>query len=264
MDIELQPIERNGNDEAAYPSNDRVTAGNGGGVAYRTPDATERDGLLSVRTTGCNRDTVPSGHAAEAQRNRGNTYTPQESSAVCRVKRELNEVIFWKVRLWMIIIFIFLLIIAVTLISLAVCSVIHEDVDENFDRSLFKVPQYFNGSFQLPNLVFTEELSTLSSNESQALAAELQEKLTDLYRLSPALGRYFSQAEIYAFRNGSVIADYQLTFLMPEEQQDQLRNITVSREMVYNVLRQFLYDQEQDESGPMYIDRVSLNMVLRH
>ncbi|XP_074496498.1 TPA-induced transmembrane protein homolog isoform X2 [Sebastes fasciatus] len=235
MDIELQPIERNGNDEAAYPSNDRVTAGNGGGVAYRTPDATERDGLLSVR-----------------------------SSAVCRVKRELNEVIFWKVRLWMIIIFIFLLIIAVTLISLAVCSVIHEDVDENFDRSLFKVPQYFNGSFQLPNLVFTEELSTLSSNESQALAAELQEKLTDLYRLSPALGRYFSQAEIYAFRNGSVIADYQLTFLMPEEQQDQLRNITVSREMVYNVLRQFLYDQEQDESGPMYIDRVSLNMVLRH
>ncbi|XP_037630321.1 TPA-induced transmembrane protein homolog isoform X2 [Sebastes umbrosus] len=235
MDIELQPINRNGNDEAAYLSNDRVTAGNGDGVPYRVPDATERDGLLSVQI-----------------------------SAVCRVKRELHEVIFWKVRLWMVIIFIFLLIIAVILISLAVCSVIHEDVDENFDRSLFKVPQYFNGSFQLPNLVFTEELSTLSSNESQALAAELQEKLTDLYRLSPALGRYFSQAEIYAFRNGSVIADYQLTFLMPEEQQDQLRNITVSREMVYNVLRQFLYDQEQDESGPIYIDPVSLNMFLRH
>lgn len=62
-------------------------------------------------------------------------------------------------------------------------TVIHEDVDENFDRSLFKVPQYFNGSFQLPNLVFTEELSTLSSNESQALAAELQEKVYTNYHL---------------------------------------------------------------------------------
>ena len=66
-------------------------------------------------------------------------------------------------------------------------------------------------------------------------------------------------------RNGSVIADYQLTFVMPEEQQDQLRNVTLSREMVYNVFRQFLYDQEQpDESGQMYIDPVSLNMSLRH
>ncbi len=65
-------------------------------------------------------------------------------------------------------------------------------------------------------------------------------------------------------RNGSVIADYQLTFLMPEEQQDQLRNFTLSREMVYSVFRQFLYDQETDEPGLMYIDPLSLNMFLRH
>lgn len=48
---------------------------------------------------------------------------------------------------------------------------------------------------------------------------------------------------------------------MPEEQQDELRNFTLSREMVYNVFRQFLYDQESDKSEPMYIDPVSLNMV---
>lgn len=62
-------------------------------------------------------------------------------------------------------------------------------------------------------------------------------------------------------RNGPVIADYKLTFLMPEEQQDELTNFTLSREMVYNVFRQFLYDQDPDESNSMYIDPVSLNML---
>lgn len=62
-------------------------------------------------------------------------------------------------------------------------------------------------------------------------------------------------------RNGSVIADYKLTFHMPEEEKDQLRNFSLSREMVYNVFRQFLYDQES-ESDPMFIDPASLKMVL--
>ncbi|XP_031719521.1 TPA-induced transmembrane protein homolog isoform X2 [Anarrhichthys ocellatus] len=164
-----------------------------------------------------------------------------QMNSLWRISRE-------RVRLLLIIICIVVVICAVIGISLAVCA----------------VPRSFNGSFQLPNRVFTEELSTLSSNESQALAADLQEKLADLYRSSPALGRYFSKAEIQAFRNGSVvIAGYQLTFVMPEEQQDQLRNFTLSREMVYNVFRQFLYDQEADESGQMYIAPVSLNMFLR-
>lgn len=65
-------------------------------------------------------------------------------------------------------------------------------------------------------------------------------------------------------RNGPVMADYQLNFLIPEEGQDQLRNFTLSREMVYNVFRQSLYDQEPNESEPMYIDPVSLKMVVRH
>ncbi|XP_070762300.1 TPA-induced transmembrane protein homolog [Enoplosus armatus] len=265
MDIELQTITTNGNNGAECFSYERETAANGDdGVACRLPNATERDGLLSEQTTGCNGETMPSGHAAELHGNLGNAYAPQENSSLCRIKKELNDFVFLKVRLWMVIIFIFLLIFAVIIISLFVCSAIHEDVDENFDRSLFTVPRYFNGSFELPNLTFTEELLTLSSNESQALTADLQQKMADLYTSSPALGRYFSKAEISAFRNGSVIADYQLTFLMPEEQQDQLRNFTLSREMVYNVFRQFLHDQEPDESGQMYIDPVSLNMFLTH
>ncbi|XP_031153374.1 TPA-induced transmembrane protein homolog isoform X3 [Sander lucioperca] len=240
-DIELQLFKTNGNDGASNLSHEQGTAEDDvDGAPYRIPNATERDMLLNV-----------------------------QNSCVDRIKRELNEVVYQKVKVWMVIIFIFVLILAVIIISLVLCSVIHEDEDENFDSSLFKVPRSFNGSFQLPNLVFTEKLSTRSSDESQTLAAHLQEKLAGLYRSSPALGRYFSEAEISAFRNGSVIADYQLTFVMPEEQQDQLRNVTLSREMVYNVFRQFLYDQEQpDESGQMtlddYIDPISLNMCLRH
>ncbi|XP_071372453.1 TPA-induced transmembrane protein homolog [Centroberyx affinis] len=158
----------------------------------------------------------------------------------------------------MVIIFIFLLIAAVIGISLGVCSVIHEDVDEKYDSSSFEIPRYFNGSFRLTNQIFTAELLTPSSNQSQALSTELREKLADLYRSSPALGRYFSTAEVYAFRNGSVVAQYRLKFLMPAEH-DQLEKFTLSREVVYNVFRQFLYDQEP-ETEPMYIDPLSLNM----
>ncbi|KAK9521171.1 hypothetical protein VZT92_021000 [Zoarces viviparus] len=258
MDIELQAIGENGKDGATCSPNERVAAGNGDGGASRTPDTAEKDGLLFGQPASSNGETVSSHHTTEAQRTLGNTFCPRKMNSVCRISRE-------RVRLLLIIICIVVLICAAIGISLAMCAAINVDGDDNFDSSSFKVPRSFNGSFQLPNRVFTEELSTLSSNESQALAAGLQEKLDHLYRSSPALGRYFSKAEIQAFRNGSVvIADYQLTFVMPEEQQDQLRNFTLSREMVYNVFRQFLYDQEADESGgQMYIAPVSLNMLLR-
>ncbi|XP_076591656.1 TPA-induced transmembrane protein homolog [Chaetodon auriga] len=255
MAMELKTIKTNGNLGATCLPDELVSEGNGEGLVH----ATDADVLLSVETAECNGETRPLNHAAENQRTQGNTDTPREIGAVCRINRELKQVVFWKVRRWMVIIFIFVFILAVILISLSVCSAIHEDADENFDPTLFKVPLHFNGSFQLPNVAFTEDHLTLSSNESQALSANLQEKMAVLYRSSPALGRYFSRAEIYAFRNGSVIADYQLTFLMPEEQQDQLRNFTLSREMVYNVFRQFLYDQELDKTE-LYIEPVSLKM----
>ncbi|XP_069017380.1 TPA-induced transmembrane protein isoform X1 [Embiotoca jacksoni] len=255
MDI----TEINVNDEET--SDELVTAGNGNGAVNRSPDAAECDGLLAVQISGANGEAGPSGNAAESHNNIENNCAPQEMSSVCRIKKELNENVYKGVKLWMIIVIIFLLIPVVIIVSLLVCSAIHEDVDEKFDPSLFKVPQYFKGSFQMPNLVFTEELFTLSSNESQALAAHLQNELSDIYSSSPALGRYFFKAETYAFRNGSVIADFKLTFHLPEEQQDQLRNFTLSKEMVYNVFRQFIYDQQPAESGTKYIDPVSIKFV---
>ncbi|XP_054650796.1 TPA-induced transmembrane protein [Dunckerocampus dactyliophorus] len=249
MDIAMQTIKTNGSDAAAHLMT--TTAGNGDGHAYRCPDTAETRGLLGAQHNGHNRET-PSGRVA--------AYTSPQESAMCRVKKELSEVVFWKVQLWMAVVMLFILVVAVVLISLAVCAAVHEDADEKFDRSTFRVPRLFNGSFSLPGLVFSEDLLMGSSNESQALASVLQGKLTGLYRSSPALGRYFSKAEIYALRNGSVIAEYQLTFLMPEEHEEQLRSFTLSREMVYNVLRQFLCEQDDHASGPLYIDPVSLKL----
>lgn len=56
----------------------------------------------------------------------------------------------------------------------------------------------------------------------------------------------------------SVIAGYRLKFLMPEEEEDQLRKFTLSREVVFNVFRQFLYDQEADLAQPLFIAPDSL------
>lgn len=56
-------------------------------------------------------------------------------------------------------------------------TALQEDVDERFDSSLFKVPQNFIGSFQLPNLVFTKELFNMSSENSQELVSDIKEKV---------------------------------------------------------------------------------------
>ncbi|XP_008307302.1 TPA-induced transmembrane protein homolog [Cynoglossus semilaevis] len=256
MDVELITLPANGNNGKSI-SNDRITAENGADV---TCEVTERDSLLKTHAAGNQNGDIPvSNSDVEAQRTVENAHSCPESTAR-RIWEELNDTPFSKVRLWMILIFLLVIIVAIILFSLWICSVIHEDVDEKFDPSLFQVPLHFNGSFQLPNQVFTEELFTLSTNESIVLTTDLEDKLADLYRSSPALGRYFSKAEVYSLRNGSVIADYQLTFLLPEEQQFELQNFTLSREMVYNVLRQSLYDQETDGSAPMYIYPRSLRM----
>lgn len=65
----------------------------------------------------------------------------------------------------------------VSLVSHVLFAVIYEDPDENFDPSLFKVPLHLNGSFKLPNMVFTDELLTLSSSEGQDLARQLEKKV---------------------------------------------------------------------------------------
>ncbi|CAF90245.1 unnamed protein product [Tetraodon nigroviridis] len=245
---------------ATYFSNERV---NGEDVRISFGEAPEVDGLLRPTSGVRERAALERGSSEQTSR-------PQEEHLMCRIQRELKQAvfpnIFPKVQLWMIIglLLFIIVIIAVILISLAVCAALHEDEDEKFDPSLFKVPLYHNGTFRLPNQDFTKDLINMSSTQSQVLAASLQEKIAGFYTSSPALGRYFSEASISAFRDGendqspSVIAHYRLKFLMPEEEEDQLRNFTLSREMVFNVFRQLLYDQEADAAEELYIAHDSL------
>ncbi|KAM9820306.1 TPA-induced transmembrane protein homolog [Neosynchiropus ocellatus] len=164
-------------------------------------------------------------------------------SKTCRVKEELNEVVFWKFRMWMILIFISVLIVAVILISLALCSLVYKDKDEQFDASTFNVSRLFNGTFRMQSPALSEGVAVAASNQSQALTSRLQDQLEDLYKSSPALGRYFSSAEVAPLRKDPAVAEFRLKFLMPAGQRGQLRKFTLSREMIYNVLRQFLYEQ---------------------
>lgn len=61
-------------------------------------------------------------------------------------------------------------------------------------------------------------------------------------------------------RNNSADIEYKLTFVLPEENQEELRNFTLSREMVQNVFRQFLAEQDDVEQSGMHIIPVSLQM----
>ncbi|XP_041850814.1 TPA-induced transmembrane protein homolog [Melanotaenia boesemani] len=225
-----------------------ITADNGAAVVNITADATETDAFL-IQNNGSNGRITDSGHEAE-----GNTKRENENCSIRRIKEQLNEIVFWRITLWMVLIALFFLIILVIIISLAVCTALHEDEDEKFDSSLFTIPHYFTGSFQMSNI---------SSTPSQ-VSSVLHGKLTDLYRSSPALGRYFSKAEINDSRNDSIVMKYNLMFLLPEEEQEELRNFTLSREVVYNVFRQFLYDQDPVELRNFYIVPVSLEMSSMH
>uniref|UniRef100_A0A3Q2EBX3 SEA domain-containing protein n=1 Tax=Cyprinodon variegatus TaxID=28743 RepID=A0A3Q2EBX3_CYPVA len=179
-------------------------------------------------------------------------------------KTNFNEFFFFfqscfikgkKLKKWIACIFLFVIIAIVIGISCAVCFGIKEydedDGDETYDQSKFNQKQKFNGSFQITH----EPMS----NETQVLL-DLQEKLAGLYKSSPALGRFFSEAETLFPRNESAVVQYRLTFVFPEEQQADLKKFTLSREMVYNVFRQFLYDQDENELGKIFIEPFSLKM----
>lgn len=142
-----------------------------------------------------------------------------------------------------------LVIAIVIIISVSVCSEYKDDEDEKYDKSQFKLQQKFNGSFQILNL----------SNAIPGLD-DVQKKIADLYESSPALGRFFKAANTSRLGSDPSVVQYQLTFVFPEEQQTELRNFTLSWEMVYNVFRQFLYDHEEDKSHIMFIDAGSLKM----
>ncbi|XP_061682686.1 uncharacterized protein LOC133504458 isoform X5 [Syngnathoides biaculeatus] len=171
MDIEMQTVKRNGNDTVGHLG----ATGNGDNSAYRCHSTTERSKLMGPQKNGHNGDTMPSGRLA------AEVFSTSQGGVLYRMKRELSKVVCGKVRLWMVLVLLAFIIPAVVLGSLAWCSAMYDDPDEKFDRSSFRVPRLFNGSFSLPGLTFTEDLLSVSSNQGRALAGNLQgkERLSD-------------------------------------------------------------------------------------
>ncbi|KAI5099053.1 guanylate cyclase activator 1C [Silurus meridionalis] len=165
-----------------------------------------------------------------------------------RLKKELQEEACWKVRVWMLILIILILIILVIFFSVYFCSVYQEDVDDKYNVADFVVPLFFRGHFTLLNKNLTLD------TQSQSI---LKQKLTHIYNSSYALGRYFSLATVNALRDSSSPVEYELKFMMPEEHK-LLKEFTLSKEMVYNVLLQQIYDQDINE--PLRIVPTSLTM----
>ncbi|XP_048016406.1 TPA-induced transmembrane protein [Megalobrama amblycephala] len=183
--------------------------------------------------------------------NGSSTETSKWRRELRSLKTELNEVVVWKLRLWVVILLIFLVIALVIGISVIVCAVIDDDGDENYDKSSFVVERFFRGKFTLDNS------STSYSLEKETLLEQLEQKLTGVYSSSPALERYFSNATINHLQDTT--AQFKIKFMMPSEHEELVR-YTLSLKMVKNVLVQHLYDQ--DTGDPLYIIPTSVSMEL--
>ncbi|XP_053363970.1 TPA-induced transmembrane protein [Clarias gariepinus] len=238
MDMELHDIKQSDNNNELEERRDGVCPENGSCSNHNTPG--EHSHLLSESP-------VADGNGEHCIVGNIPEHQPGQSpdkpvGNLGRLKRELNEQACWKLKVWMLLLITLILIIFVIFFSVYFCTVPGEDVDEKYDRAEFVVPRLFSGN-----------LSTTLVNETFILHA--QQKLSNIYTSSYALGRYFSQATVKEMSSSSVL--YNLTFLMPEEH-GQLTNYTLSKEMVFNVLLQELYDQEPDD--PLYIEPTSLTM----
>ncbi|XP_035390247.1 TPA-induced transmembrane protein isoform X2 [Electrophorus electricus] len=176
---------------------------------------------------------------------------------LARVKKELNEEVFYKLRLWMIILMVVIVIAVVIFLAVLLCAVYREDEDELYDPSSFVVPHLFSGNFTVHNQSFMLDAPPQSPAD-HTLLTQLQQKITDIYCSSHVLKRYFSRAETKPARDGTV--GYELLFLMPEEH-TQLVRYTLSREVVYSVFLQQLLEQHGED--PLYIQPSSLSMRVR-
>ncbi|XP_017346950.1 uncharacterized protein LOC108278243 isoform X2 [Ictalurus punctatus] len=220
MSVELYELKLpiNNNDEV-----ERMTEpypGNGSCSNHNIPNATEESQLLSDIQPG----------------------------TLNRLKTELNESVCRNLKVWMLLLIGFSLIILVIFLPIYFCAVNQEDMDDKYSVTEFVVPRFFNGNFTLLNKNVTLDEQSQSN---------LTQMLTHIYRSSYALGRYFSIAKVNALRSSSSSVEYKLTFKMPEEHKQIIR-YTLSKEMVYHVLLQQLYDQDAGDS--LYIEPTSLTM----
>lgn len=246
--LELKPI------QVVYDNNNvssdqtiEVIPGNG---ACSGPDSSERNEVSPLLST---RQVAENNGEQRLQVDEGvdtdSLSQPKWRRELRRVKRELNEVVVWKLKLWTVILIVFITIALVIGISIIVCAVGHDDEDEKYDKSSFVVPRFFKGNFTL------DAKSFHSDTQDEETIIELTQQLTGVYNSSPALERYFSSVTINNLQNTT--GQFKLKFMMPLEH-DELIRYTLSLKMVKNVLLQHLYDRDTGDS--FYIKPTSLHM----
>ncbi|XP_028655705.1 TPA-induced transmembrane protein isoform X1 [Erpetoichthys calabaricus] len=169
-----------------------------------------------------------------------------------------SKLVCWKLKLWHTILLIILLFLLAIVISLVLYSVVYEDEDEKFDKQSYITPHNYNGTLRVINCQGSTE-SPQHQFESTCISQHLRDMLLKLYRSSPLLGRYFVDA--YSLPNGTndTIAYYRLQFQVPEEN-TLLLKYTLNEEVVVNIFRQHLYDQEFEENRVLVIDPASLSI----
>ncbi|XP_052473189.1 TPA-induced transmembrane protein [Carassius gibelio] len=244
--LELKPIQVVcDNNNASSDQTIEVIPGNGTCSDHLRSERNEVSPLLSTPqvTENNSEQHVDGGVDADS------LTRPKWSRELRRVKRELNEVVVWKFKLWTVLLFIFITIALVIGISIIVCAVVHDDEDEKYDKSSYVVARFFRGNFTL------DANSFISNSPDEETMRELEKQLIEVYSSSPALERYFYSVTINNLQDTA--AQFKLQFMMPLEHEELIR-YTLSLKMVKNVLLQHLYDR--DTGAPFYIKPTSLHM----
>ncbi|XP_062982902.1 TPA-induced transmembrane protein [Elgaria multicarinata webbii] len=190
-------------------------------------------------------------------------HTPHQNT---RNLNSCSQIVFWKCKLWMVIISAFVVMILVIILSLVLYSEVYIDEDEYLDAELIASGIHHNFSGILNIRCANNSDPPLSASAYTLLSENLSKRLTDVYSDSPALGRYFISAEV-SFSDENNTASYHLCFSVPAETEAFMK-YRMSEEFLMNILRQNIYDQEEihgqviPECTNMTLDPTSISLTI--
>ncbi|XP_036059920.1 TPA-induced transmembrane protein [Onychomys torridus] len=174
-----------------------------------------------------------------------------ESSSPAQTDKEspwspCNKIVVGKCKLWMVIVTIFVCFAIVIIISLCLVGVTYIDEDENEILELSSNKTFFI-VFKIPEDCVNEE----------ELHHSLTKRLTDTYKESPALSRYFTCVDIVDFSVENATVTYHLQFGVPAED-DGFMEYMMSEELVLGIMRQNLHDKNISSCESLGLDPESL------
>ncbi|XP_051006305.1 TPA-induced transmembrane protein [Acomys russatus] len=157
-----------------------------------------------------------------------------------------NKPVVRNCKLWMVIVTIFLCFTLVIVMSLCLVGVTYIDEDETEILELSSNKTFFIVLKIPEECVNEEELHHL-----------LNKRLTDVYRASPALGRFFTSADIMDFSVENATVTYHLQFGVPAEDDGFIKHM-LSKELVLGIMRQNFHDKNLSGCEQLGLDPESL------